>query len=105
MVIVEIIWVVLVIACLIGLIVSLNGIRNSGLMMKRNQEAYDFRISLLDLASRHDARRIDDGTFKEEDNALLWFFHKYTYEQMLYSDKPLTLEAWYTEEEINRIKS
>lgn len=29
---------------------------------------------------------------------------KYNYEDMLYSLKPLTLEAWYTEEEIKILK-
>lgn len=46
--------------------------------------------------------------FDEEDNSIEawdWFCDKYTYEEMLHSRKPLTLEAWYTEEELKRIMS
>lgn len=47
-------------------------------------------------------------TIEELDEALKaydWFMDKYTYEQMLYSFKPLKIESWYTEEEIKRITS
>lgn len=34
-----------------------------------------------------------------------WFANKWTYNEMLKSSKPLTLEAWYTSEEIERINA
>lgn len=34
-----------------------------------------------------------------------WFCDKYTYEEMLHSRRLLTLEEWYTEEELKRIMS
>lgn len=34
-----------------------------------------------------------------------WFACKWTYDEMLKSSKPLTLEAWYTPEEIERINA
>ena len=105
MLIVEIIWIVLVIVCIIGLVLSIKGVRESREALKRNKEVYPFRLQLLDLASAYNIKRLKDGTLTDENDALIWFFGKYTYEMMLYSDKPLTLEAWFTEEEITRIKS
>lgn len=64
---------------------------------------------LLELTSNHSQRIIRNPKSLEElQNALDvydWFFGKYTYDQMLYSLKPLTLEAWYTKEEIKRVKN
>lgn len=74
-------------------------------MLKRNNEVYAFRQQLLHLASAYSIRRIREGIFTREDDALTWFLNKYTYEEMLNSNKPLTLEEWYTEEEIKRVKS
>lgn len=105
MLIVEIIWAALVIACIIGLVLSIKGVRENRKVLKRNQEVYLFRLQLLDLASAYNIKRLEDGTLSDENDALIWFSDKYTYEMMLYSDKPLTLEAWFTEEEITRIKS
>lgn len=105
MLIVEIIWAALVIACIIGLVLNIKGVLESRKALKRNKEVYLFRLQLLDLASAHNIKRLKDGTLTDENDALIWFFGKYTYDMMFYSDKPLTLEAWFTEEEITRIKS
>lgn len=101
---VKIIWLVLMIVCGIVLGYSITGIIKTKKLMNRNYEVYDFRMYLLELASMYNARRIKDTKLDVIHNACMWFVEKYTYEEMLYSDKPLTLEAWYTEKEINEIK-
>lgn len=68
-------------------------------LLKRNNEVYNFKIQLIDLATTYSLRN------PKKDDAFTWFFNKYTYDEMLYSKKPLTLEAWYTENEIKLIKS
>lgn len=57
-------------------------------MLNRNDKVYAFRSKIIDdvpLGHWWKAREI---------------FNKYTYEDMLYSIKPLKLESWYTEDEI-----
>ena len=41
--------------------------------------------------------------FDEVKEVWNWFDSKWTYDEMLKSSKPLTLEAWYTPEEIKKI--
>lgn len=57
-------------------------------ILNRNEKVYDFRIGIIkDVPWGHwwKAKEILD---------------KYTYEDMLYSIKPLKLESWYTDDEI-----
>lgn len=58
--------------------------------LKRNDEVYAFRNKILYSIG------LCDKYYKEKHE--LWA--KYTYNDMLNSKKPLTLESWYTPEEI-----
>lgn len=68
----------------------------------RNDKVADFRRALLGMASQSAQKAI-------KHRRLDWcepydLLDKYSYVRMLYSFRPLTLEAWYTEEEIAVIK-
>lgn len=68
----------------------------------RNDKVRDFQIAMLGIISDTAKKRIlmdCDDCFAPYD-----LFNKYSYDDMVYSFKPLTLEAWYTEEEIKVIK-
>lgn len=68
----------------------------------RNDKVRDFRMALLDTVSNTAKKYMAMG----RDNwfAPYYLYNKYSYDDMVYSFKPLTLEAWYTEEEIKMIK-
>ena len=89
-----------------SLIWCITEMRKSSRILARNEEVADFRCLLLDLSDQYITRNINKflqtGMMK---NPFEWFANKYTYEEMLYSEKPLILEEWYTAEEINRIMS
>lgn len=70
----------------------------------RNHKVYIFKNKIAELTYAFCMRHLFDSKERSID-AWDWFCNKYTYEEMLYSNKPLTLEEWYTEEEIKRIKS
>lgn len=68
----------------------------------RNDKVRDFQIAMLGIINDTVKKRIlmdCDDCFAPYD-----LFNKYSYDDMVYSFKPLTLEAWYTEEEIKVIK-
>lgn len=68
----------------------------------RNDRLVVFRICILHLCTTYDIlHAIEPGS---EEDAFKWFEEKYTYNQMLFSFKPLKLEAWYTPEEISKIQ-
>lgn len=90
-------------------VLSLLGLFGTSYMLGRNSEVASFRRMLLEMTSQHSQRTIKHAKSIEELETALdvyqWFFEKYTYSQMVHSFKPLTLEAWYTEEEIKRVKN
>lgn len=57
----------------------------------RNDRVYAFRLYILDLNPN---KRL----------ACIELHEKYSYEQMLYSFKPLKLKYWFTEEELKTIE-
>lgn len=65
--------------------------------MIRNDKVLKFRLKLIDKV--YD--RIDVDTSAEVENKLLSLLDKHSYGRMVTSFKPLTLEAWFTKEEIN----
>lgn len=89
---------------LIGLVVCSIGIFKCVRDLRRNNEVYEFRQKLLELAHNYNIRHIElplgeiSGVYK-------WFVDKWTYDEMLKSRKSLTLEAWYTPEEIKKINA
>lgn len=85
------------VSCTIGLFYTM-------WMMKRNYKVFILKKKIAELTYEFGMRHIfDEGNQSIE--AWDWFCNKYTYEEMLHSRKPLTLEAWYTEEELKRITS
>lgn len=73
-------------------------------MLHRNEEVYAFSMLILNIGSNYCRRHILAG---DEDalDVYDWFVHKWTYSDLLHSRKPLTLEKWYSEEEIKKINS
>lgn len=73
----------------------------------RNFKVRDFYTSLIDMSCMYEMRRLGDlkefGTERQTKSAFDWFAGKYSYEQFLYSLKPLKLEYWFTEEELKEI--
>nr|DAH58157.1 MAG TPA: hypothetical protein [Bacteriophage sp.] len=76
--------------------------------LKRNEQVHEFRLLILELTSQNCKRRIRSASniseFSHSLDAYDWFANKYSYNDMYNSFKPLTLEAWYTEDELKRIK-
>ena len=68
--------------------------------IKRNKEVCEFRLTISNLVYEYNMRRIEDGSYK----TYYEFYNKFTYDEMLFSKKPLTLEEWYTKEEIAKLK-
>lgn len=79
----------------------------SAYILRRNEKVKDFRFSLVDMAYEYEIRRLkeyaESGEEHKEKNAFDWFANKHSYEDHLYSFKPLELESWFTEEEIKEI--
>lgn len=88
--------------CLLVLIACLVGLLGCSYMRQRLDKVTAFGSKLIDMAHDYNVRRIVEGELNYSD-ALDWFFGKWTFEQMLYSIKPLKLEAWFTEEELKEI--
>lgn len=94
--------ILLILSCLcIGLLFL------STYMLRRNEKVKDFCFSLVDMAYEYEIRRLkeyaESGEERTEENAFDWFANKHSYEDYLYSFKPLKLESWFTEEEIKEI--
>lgn len=74
-------------------------------LLYRNKKVRDFRSSLIDMAYEYEIRRLRESGKRTEDekDAFSWFSDKYSYEEYLFSLKPLKLKYWYTEEELKEI--
>lgn len=74
----------------------------------RIQKVGEFQKKLVTLAYRYNKRRIDDDCinfhFNSGQDAYCWFSEKWTFDQMLYSFRPLRLKYWFTDEELKEIK-
>lgn len=69
---------------------------------RRNDAVAEFRKEILRMASEESKRRIHAN---REDYLVPYdIMDRYSYVQMFDSDKPLNLEAWFTEEEIKILK-
>jgi hypothetical protein len=84
-------------------------------ILYRNNETYYFSVSLNHFLS-DELRRIlntykNDNEFHEDENnynyikeKIYYLLDKYSYDRYLYSFKPLKLEKWFTEEDLEFIK-
>lgn len=68
-------------------------------MGERNNKVYVFRMHVLDLCGSA-AKRCGDDWCKP-----YRISHKHSYYRMLFSFKPLKLEAWFTDDEIKVLKN
>lgn len=89
------------IICIV-LVLCLIGLKICVCQMHRADEVLAFRKGLINMAYEYNRRRIYEDNFNYND-AFEWFSDKWTTEDMLHSRRPLTLEEWYTEEEIREI--
>ena len=58
---------------------------------------YSFRNKLLGMSAEYNFK------VSSNDDAFKWFLNKWTFNQMVFSLKPLKLKYWFTEEELNKI--
>ena len=87
------------------MIICFFGIAKSQKDLKRIERVEEFKQMLIDMSFRYNLKRLRDPNCTSLKNAYEWFCDKYTFEELLESDRPLTLEEWYTQEEINEIRS
>lgn len=71
-------------------------------ILYRNRKVYQFRCLLAEVAECYNDRHEKRGDPNYTD-AIKWFYDKYTHKDMLYSIKPLNIQSWYTEEELEKI--
>lgn len=71
--------------------------------MERNDEVYKFRFYIIDICCNTSDELLKQGKPKEA-KRIEKLYNKYTYDDMYNSSKPLTIEEWYTEEEIKLMK-
>lgn len=82
-----------------------NFLRKSNKFSKRNDEVYKFLTYINQvLCHEYIIRRLENDD-TDWNWPQIWFLGEYKYEEFLYSDKPLTLDEWWTEEEINKLMS
>lgn len=67
----------------------------------RNHAVYSFQAQLISMAYDYEVRHL----CTPHNDAFNWFSDKHSYCDMLFSFKPLKLESWFTEEELEEIKS
>lgn len=95
----------LIAICIIGLIICFIGLAETRKQMKRNDKVAEFRNKLCNMSYDYAMRNYKTEGLYEINKVWDWFANKWTYDEMLKSSKPLTLEAWYTPEEIERINA
>lgn len=88
---------------LFSLLLVIIGIGASCYVLWRNNRTCAFQQELLNMASESARKAIYEYRFCEWEKPYS-VLDKHTYESMLYSFKPLKLEAWFTEEEIKILK-
>ena len=73
----------------------------------RNFQVLKFRMMISRLSKEHCDRKIFTMTPEDVDYIFYYYHKKYSYEEMLwkYPFRPLKLEKFFTEEEINKLKS
>lgn len=92
--------IVLIIILSIGLIALLAMCLNM-YFVDRTDEVIEFQLNLLtiiEITARELAEQNKDASYLQD------LFDKHSFYRLLYSFKPLTISAWYTEEEIKLLK-
>lgn len=89
----------------IGLVICFVGMYLCDKTIERSKEVYKFKCMLEDMAYDYNKRHIKEIEVEEIEKVYNWFVDKWSYKKLLDSSKPLTLEEWYTKEEIERINT
>lgn len=89
----------------IGLIICVVNLYKIDKKQKRLKEVSKFRYMLSDMAHNYNIRHVGQITIDEVGKVYEWFSDKHTLDELLNSSRPLTLEEWYTKEELERIQS
>lgn len=94
----EIVLSIILFICVIALIFSIY-------ISTRNFKVRSFRLLLIEMSYGYELRRLRESGKRsgDEEDAFDWFLNKYSYEEQLFSLKPLKLKYWYTEEELKEI--
>ena len=91
MIIVQLVSSGLLIACVLITVLSLY-------FLYRIDKVYKFRRYIIELCFKAQVRSVNNGIFNLEQYDAIYY--KHSYNDMLYSFKPLKLEYWFTKEEI-----
>lgn len=105
MLIAKIFLIVSFVICIIGLIICYIGLVQTSKEMERNHKVAEFRKMLYDMSYDYVMRNYRTEGLIEVQKVWDWFADKWSYKELLDSSKPLTLEEWYTKEEIERINT
>lgn len=97
--------IIIMIVSAIGIVICFVGMYKCDKAIERNHKVAEFKHMLGDMAHDYNMRHINEIGIEDVHNVWDWFANKWTYDELLYSSKPLTLEEWYTPEEIERINS
>lgn len=88
----NIIWIIIAVLCLVGMVYCAVQAVRPLKKLKRNDDVASYRFNLIN-------RCFPDVDLLEK------IVHKYTYEEMLQSSKPLEDSYWFTPEEIEEINN
>jgi len=79
----------------------------TNLFIVRTQKVYQFRNYITDLCYSKSIKDLDNLGVNNYESAYEWFYHKKvpSYDEMLFSFKPLKLENWFDKEDIERLLS
>lgn len=97
--------IIIMIMSAIGIIICLIGMYKCDKAIRRNREVARFKYMLGDMAHSYNMRHIKEIGIEDVHKVWSWFADKWTYDELLHSSRPLTLEEWYTKEEIERINA
>jgi hypothetical protein len=84
------------IVCSIGVIISMY-------VLIRNNKVFKFRVYIADLIYSRAYDMINDGASHRDVFGLWDMLDDISYEEMLYSFKPLKMECWFTDDELKSL--
>lgn len=70
--------------------------------IKRINAVSAFRKKLVDMSHEYNLRRLQEHSIDYR-SAFDWFYGKWSYKEMISSNRSLTLESWFSSEEIKEI--
>lgn len=82
------------------LTIAIIGFLGSIFILIRNHKVYKFRTYIADLIYSRGCDMIDDGVSYQDVSPLWDILNNISYEEMLFSLKPLKMECWFTDDEL-----